>query len=239
MSAMVSFIDGVILRTPRPLSSWMGNRETVISWTMVLLTTAVSESSAYSLVAPADSALSDGHQEARTRTAASFVCGPNSLYMFLKMCGREVSYERVAALCGAGKRATAILELRDAASRLGLGTRIRRINDATLAHCRFPIIAHARHQIGERRVGQIGHYVLVVSVDETSVSLIDGTCAALIRYPRDHFMEFTSGVILERRSLLYDWNWGHILLSVVPTAVLASWLSTRAYDGRSSARGAL
>jgi ABC-type bacteriocin/lantibiotic exporter with double-glycine peptidase domain len=165
----------------------------------------------------------------QTANPKTLVCGPNSLYMLLRMCGRPVTFEQVARQCGSDNRWTTMLELRDAADRLGLATRVRRGTLDDLDSFSLPFIAHSRSQFGVAANDNVGHYLLVVNVGETTVDFVDGTCGDLVSYPRDRFMKYWTGYLLEPSSIILDWSWRKVILSSLALSAVLALVVLRTY----------
>jgi peptidase C39-like protein len=127
----------------------------------------------------------------------TMVCGPNALYMLLKLCGRPVTYEQVAHELGSDNKITTMVELRDAAARLGLPTRVRRCTLENLDKCVLPFIAYTKTDYGTLADGRIGHYWVVLKVDPDRIEFIDGTCGEIASGQRSRFAAYWTGYLLE------------------------------------------
>jgi hypothetical protein len=154
------------------------------------------------------------------------VCGPNVLYMLLNLQGRRVSFQQVVRELGSDNKITSMLELREAAARLGLPSRIRRCSLEDLDRCSLPCIAHTRSDYIQRD-NQSGHYIVVLKVDMNIVEFIDGTCGNVVRTRRTKISDIWTGYVLEPRLANEAWvqlitlNGGG-LLAVLGVALLAS-----------------
>jgi hypothetical protein len=63
--------------------------------------------------------------EPRRPAGRRMVCGLNALYLLLRLDGLPVTYRDVVRELGSDDKPMSMVELRDAAARLGLSTRIR------------------------------------------------------------------------------------------------------------------
>jgi hypothetical protein len=165
-----------------------------------------------------------------TPPVKTLVCGPNVLYMLLKLQGRPVTFQQVAQELGSDNKLTSLIELREAAARLGLPTRIRRCTLEDLDRCTLPCIAHARSGYVQRQ-NSSGHYLVVLKADRERIQVVDGTSGEVYRVPRSKLAGIWTGYVLEPRSVQQDWTEvitlnGVGLLVVLGVALLAShWRS--------------
>jgi hypothetical protein len=152
-------------------------------------------------------------------------CGLHSLFVFLRLSGHDVTYDQTRAAVSIGPQGTSLLELQQAASRLGAKTAVSRCSMAELVQMPKPVIAHLRpapSNIPDRA----GHYVVVLNADETGVEAIDTTYAAPYWYPAP----------------MWEGKWtGHILAPTPPrtwarpltlTAVAGIWVGLGLYSWR-------
>jgi hypothetical protein len=156
----------------------------------------------------------------------TLVCGPNVLYMLLKLQGRPVTYQQVVQALGSDDKMTSLLELREAAARLGLPNRIRRCTLEELGRGILPCIAHTRSEY-MRRSPQGGHYLLVLKVDGEMIQVVDGTTGYVFRTTGPKLAEIWTGYVLEPRAVQQAWTEvitlnGVGLLAVLGVVLLAS-----------------
>jgi predicted double-glycine peptidase len=130
-------------------------------------------------------------------------CGLNSLYLMLHLSGHDVTFDQVRTAVPVGPSGTSLLELRQAASRLGVRTAVRRCSMDELASLPKPVIAYFHPKDPEPQ-GRPGHYVVVLRADTAGVEVIDGTLAASFRYSARHFEAEWSGHLLTPSPL---WSW--------------------------------
>jgi hypothetical protein len=151
--------------------------------------------------------------EPRHSAGRRMVCGPNALYLLLRLDGLPVTYRDVVRELGSDDKPMSIVELRDAAARLGLSTRIRHCTLEDLDRCTVPFIAHSKSDFGSvpDPDRQVGHFLVVLKVDDM-IHLIDGTTGEVREYPRRIFMNYWTGHLLEPRSEVWTWAWMAILL---------------------------
>jgi predicted double-glycine peptidase len=148
---------------------------------------------------PPRAARSDGLLEKQ------FACGPNVLYLLLRMYDRPVTLQKVRAAIPIGPKGTNLLELHHAASRLGLATRVRWCTIDNLDRCPLPLIAHFRPNGGLADAEKsptdpldgTGHFVFVLEITADRVKFIDGTHGRIVVFRRERFPAFWSGYMLE------------------------------------------
>jgi ABC-type bacteriocin/lantibiotic exporter with double-glycine peptidase domain len=123
-----------------------------------------------------------------------FACGPNSLYLFLRLQGRPVSAEAVWKEVPLGAQGASLLDLKEASARLGVPSAVYRGSWEELARCPKPAIAFLRLDMNGT---EVGHYVVVLSVDgQKNVDFIDGTDGLLYRNRSGFFHKKWTGHFL-------------------------------------------
>jgi len=122
-------------------------------------------------------------------------CGLNSLYLMLRLTGHDVTFDQVREAVTVGPSGTSLLELRQAASRLGMRTAVQRCSMDELASLPKPVIAYFHSKDPEPQ-GRPGHYVVVLRADAAGVEIIDGNLAASFWYNAGHFEAEWSGHVL-------------------------------------------
>jgi hypothetical protein len=130
-------------------------------------------------------------------------CGLNALYLFLKGHGYSVNYRELERLVPIGPRGSSLLEMKKAATRLGVRVDVCKATPSALTSADLPFIAHYHGQTGSG-----DHYVLVLGFDGSIVDLIDGTTALRRDVPIEHFRRDWDGYCLMRSpnlgALLFD-----------------------------------
>jgi hypothetical protein len=119
-------------------------------------------------------------------------CGLDSLFVLLRLTGFDVTFDQTRAAVPIGPMGTTLLELQQAASRLGAKTTLSRCSMAQLMDMPKPVIAYLPKRAG----GPVGHFVVVVTADKTGVEVVDGDIAAILRYSPSHFEAEWSGHLL-------------------------------------------
>lgn len=121
-------------------------------------------------------------------------CGLDSLFVLLRLSGHDVTYEQTRAAVPVGPMGSSLLELQQAASRLGAKTTLSRCSMAELMHRPKPVIAYLKQAAGPE--GGVGHFVVVVSADETGIEIADSAVATFLKYSPAEFEAEWSGHIL-------------------------------------------
>lgn len=144
------------------------------------------------------------------------ICGPNSLYMLLRGHGRLAAYDDVVAAMKLGAGGVSLSDLGDAASRLGLDAEVGHCTYPDLLKIRTPFIAHYGNGSDRPSSFGRGHFVVVVSIDNSFVNMIDGTTAERRRYRRRTFEKYWSGYVLAARGGEPSYfAWGGACLALV------------------------
>lgn len=122
-----------------------------------------------------------------------FSCGPNSLYLFLQLHGQKVTLDEVNQVVHPGMKGVSLLQLKEAAAKFGLQTRIHHCTWDDLVRCPKPTIAYLHH-LNE---AVAGHYVVVLDADrEKNVDFIDGSDGVLYRNRHGFFTQGWTGYLL-------------------------------------------
>jgi len=131
--------------------------------------------------------------------AMSRMCGPNCLLAMLRLYGRPVNPGDIMRYYPLHPDGMSLMELRQASGELELAGDVRLFEDRVLAgRLAMPIIAHCRAKDSPRA----GHYVVVTSAGERSVTFLDGTTGGTQTMSNEAFAEYWTGyALVPRRSL--------------------------------------
>ncbi len=123
------------------------------------------------------------------------LCGRNCLYMLLRLYGRQVSYDEVAASLYIGPMGSNVLEMRDVAARYGLALQIYKSSIERFTGLGHPVIALMDRTTHNGSVH--GHFVIVLGYERDKVWFLDGISPARYWYRRSEFERNWSGTFLE------------------------------------------
>src|SRR2546423_815089 len=99
-------------------------------------------------------------------------CGPNSLYLLLRLSGVEVGHDVIDRYYPGHPDGMSMLELKRACADFGLAADVRRCTKADLRELPFPVIAHVRYGSPE----EADHYVVITRrLNRDVIEAIDGT----------------------------------------------------------------
>jgi hypothetical protein len=101
-------------------------------------------------------------------------CPINTLYVVLRLYGKDVSYQEVLEQLPVGREGSSLTDMRDFAARHGLPARVQKLTPEKLAQVRFPVIAHLEEE------NTSGHFVVLLQLGKNSegfpaLEYIDGT----------------------------------------------------------------
>jgi len=117
-------------------------------------------------------------------------CGQNCLYAYLKLNNKPASLAAISETTTADARGMSLSELKKSANDLGVPSRAIRGDSLTLESIGLPAIAHMNtHQ---------GHYVVLLRIDDDSISMIDMVSGQVEKLPRARFLERWSGFLIVR-----------------------------------------
>jgi ABC-type bacteriocin/lantibiotic exporter with double-glycine peptidase domain len=155
---------------------------------------------------------------------ADRICGPHALFLFLRLCGVEVTYERALNYMPTDPSGMSMLQLRDACSELGLPAEVRRCTVEDAPRLPFPVLAH----FTQKQPGRTGHYVVWTRlVDENRIEMLDSTTGKPFTWPIERLPELWEGWVLMRAERARDTSIMWIAAIVGPwllVAIAARWM---------------
>lgn len=125
------------------------------------------------------------------------VCGPNALYVLLRIHGRPVDYHELLNFLSPPSEGSSFTELRSAAERWGLPLRTYKTDRKGFDQLATPFIAHLEYQ-------ELAHYGLVVGHTDGKVRLFDPEHGAIYTLPDEQFFRAWSGYALARGDRSWD-----------------------------------
>jgi predicted double-glycine peptidase len=126
-------------------------------------------------------------------------CGANCLFMLLKIKNYPVDFDPLIRSLEIGPRGLSLDQLRQAASRVGLRTRVVKCDADRLGRLPMPVIAHLKDSpLGSSGHNEsIGHYVVLLSANPgQKFDVIDGSFAIRTDYLPEKFLEYWDGYLL-------------------------------------------
>jgi len=148
-------------------------------------------------------------------------CGVHALYYLLKLRGKECTQEEVAARLPVDEgTGTSMLGIRDASSGFGCSTVVVHLS-ASDAVNHVPFIAKLKGNKKDSNDDSDGHYVVVTSITDIKVKMIDSSGSGYITAKREAFERDFSGYALIVRKPWWNAAWIKIsLLSICSAEVL-------------------
>lgn len=135
-------------------------------------------------------------------------CGPNSLYIFLRMWDINIAYDSWVNTLQINPDGTSLLELQQWARNAGLRTSVVRCHPDRLKKVRLPAIAHLESDSeGTFDGGLAGHYIVLLSYGTDKIQYIDGTTARIGTMNVGEFQRLWTGYALIRSAdrLCFAW----------------------------------
>lgn len=163
-------------------------------------------------------------------------CGVNSMYVFLRLQGVQVSHQEMEADLPVSARGSTLRDMREVARRHGVAARVVRATPEQLWRCELPAIAHMEKDSTAGYDNQSrGHFVVVVGADRRVVRYIDGSSGIIQTKPAAEFLRQWSGLLLIRESALSRSVYLAGAVAAVVASLLAVGLLVRRRLGRQAA----
>jgi Peptidase C39 family/Protein of unknown function (DUF1573) len=141
----------------------------------------------------ANNLLQNGHW--REAQSCGVACG----YMLARLLGRDLDYEDAVEAIPIEDGGTSLSGLKDGLKALGVSTAIWRATPKDLDRLTMPVIAHMLPR--REASNSVGHFLLVLQIDDRSVRYIEPNYAASIEtVPRNQFLRGWSGYLVAPES---------------------------------------
>lgn len=126
-------------------------------------------------------------------------CGPNSLYMFLILCGKKsLTLEQLNGIA-ISTNGSSLLELRDVAKQFGVDTEIRHFSPAEVEA--MPLPAIGQFNTSPASVTRL-HFDVIYGFDPVYLHLLNGTTGQPFMIRRTKLPSFWTGyAMVEKRSV--------------------------------------
>jgi ABC-type bacteriocin/lantibiotic exporter with double-glycine peptidase domain len=139
--------------------------------------------------------VADEHVDDRSVQRMLTICGPNSLYLLLRINGIDLKYSDLESRLTMETWGADLRSMKQAAASFGLSGRVRKCTLKSLENANLPLIAHLNHGF---RIGDVGrHYIFIISITPRGIVFIDGTTGARDEASLGKFESAWSGYILE------------------------------------------
>jgi ABC-type bacteriocin/lantibiotic exporter with double-glycine peptidase domain len=160
-------------------------------------------------------------------------CGVNALYIMLRVLGRPSHLEDLETKLGMIAIGNTLVELRGVARTEGVESRISRCrNMVELAALSLPCIVLSNSRQLIENV-DVGHFLVVVSMDNSHVDYVEATSGRLFRTDSDKFQSKLAGYALEPlpSNLHVALGWGAAIVSVACCALVMGYRRSRNTEG--------
>ena len=154
-------------------------------------------------------------------------CAANAVYLTLRLCGDEVEFDRVHQLLPDRPNGCSLLEVKEAFQEFGHDAVVEKWTVEDLPNLNFPVIAHLDSGEG---TSLAGHFVVIRSIEDDRLNLIDGTTGNFDSVTMDWFDEQASGNIvrLQKSSIFPRLGIAAIGLGVIVVISLSTSKSKKA-----------
>jgi hypothetical protein len=191
----------------------------------------------------------DGRQQPTSRVPLhwrdSLACGQTSCYVFLKLWGVPVSLESIRSVIPVvPELGTNLADMAHGCRQLGLEVDVVRSAPSELERVPLPAIAHVARAIAAPQNGgaapkMVGHFVVVVGMDEHEMEVIDasasvGTSPLLHMNRGTFFRQWTGELLVRHQENTRSWTdkLSVLLPSATFVAFITLWCVTRRRDVR-------
>jgi hypothetical protein len=158
-------------------------------------------------------------------------CGVNATYAFLRLHDRsELTYSDVLNALPVDSDGASLADISDFLTNSGLPSEAVRTTPSALHKLHMPVIAHLyRESPTKFALSERGHYVVLLRVDDGSVTYIDGSSAAIRGVPFDLFARDWSGCVIKAIEPRGPDSYGVIALTVTSLVIVVTFfvLKTR------------
>jgi hypothetical protein len=154
------------------------------------------------------------------------LCGPNSLYVLLRLCDIQADRERVMKLVPVTPSGSTLADLSRAATALGLSHEVRKVSQSELFRLPPPFLVHEDVRSSDAEVKDSGHFFVIVRFkDNGQIGVIDGVSGVYQFVEAARFDRSFSGYVLLPRvkflGIPTRWVWSVIYVLAASVAILS------------------
>jgi hypothetical protein len=129
-----------------------------------------------------------------------YSCGYNSLYLFLRLKGQDVSFEMVKDKTQIGQHGTSFFDLQTGAAAFNVKTQTVQCSYKALQKLSYPVIAWIDRSKTKLPEKVIGHFIVIISCTPEHITYFDGTSAEKTNMSVTTFQKQWNGMILMERN---------------------------------------
>ncbi|AGA28038.1 cysteine peptidase family C39 domain-containing protein [Singulisphaera acidiphila] len=170
------------------------------------------------------------HLKFGTSWQEPILCGPNALFVLLRLRGFNVARDQVTRLIPITKTGSSLADLSKAASALGLKHQVRKVSQSELFRLSPPFLVHEDIRSTDPEVRDSGHFFVTVRFnDQGQVGIIDGVSGNYQFIEKARFDRSFSGYVLVPEMNFFgvptQWAWGMIYVLAAVVAILSCALA--------------
>lgn len=151
-------------------------------------------------------------------------CGPNALFVLLRLCGLNVTRDHVLKLVPVTDRGATLADISQAATALGLRHRVKKVSQNELFRLQPPILVHETVRSTDSGDRDSGHFFVIVRFFENGqVGVVDSVSGMYQLQGADRFDRSFSGYVLvpELTVLGIPTRWMWVLMYAMAAVVVA------------------
>ncbi len=125
-----------------------------------------------------------------------FPCGPNAVYMLLKLEGHEVRFSDIMEGARVDSQGVSLMEVNNELEKFGVASEVIKCQASDLPRIRTPYIMYT---YPPKSPGDVGHFVVVVSINDKTLQVLDATSGLEKTYQLGKITNIWDGMVIVPR----------------------------------------
>lgn len=137
---------------------------------------------------------------------SAMLCGQNCMYLWARIAHKDIAYEEMLRRFPSDARGLSLTDMKSAGRAFGLDCVMARGDLKALRESPKPLVVH--FEPDRPSMGPLGHYALVLDIDDEFVTCLDGSTAIISNVPPSDFLKQWTGYYLHERQSDGRWFLG-------------------------------